>query len=423
MRGVPALLLAISGCLGGGDPPDERVAGAALVDEITLHQAEITFDGRTQLDSTGQVPVGAARVRVELTMPPGVARARLLGMPPPWALPGERAEWERSSCVTEQRDGAERCEIAPAPGGFYQLSIQWLSPTDASGRPAHGTVLVAASAEPRVMREDRDTVHFRPFPGQLFVRRHRERWDQGPEGIAARDVLQGPSADCYFLSGAAAVAEVQPDLLRRAITEDGEGWYTVRFYRPFVQPPELLEIHVSNLLPIRDGTNLPAYVRSPDPVDGDPWELWPMVLEKAYAKFKGGYDAIGHGGDMAEALALTGYPIEVIPLNGAPPAELHARLHDLEERGAFMLANTYPLATGAGTDRPDAQHQREGIAPWHVYTVLSATLDRNGAPQVLLRNPWGFFEPGQEQGNGFFQFPFDQFVARYRTVVAAVPNR
>jgi len=264
-------------------------------------------------------------------------------------------------------------------------------------------------------------VHFRPFAGQLFVRRHRERWDQGEEGVCARDVLQGPTADCYFLSGAAAVAEVQPQLLGRAITEDGPGWYTVRFYRPFVQPPELVEIHVTALLPIRDSDGKPAYVRSPDPVDGDPWELWPMILEKAYAKFKGGYDVIGHGGDMAEALALTGYPIETISIAETPPEPLHARIHDLEERGALMLANTYPLASGAGTDRPDAQHQREGIAPWHVYTVLGASLSRTGDPQVLLRNPWGFFEPGQDQGNGFFQFPMSQFVTRYRVLVAAIP--
>lgn len=55
--------------------------------------------------------------------------------------------------------------------------------------------------------------------GQLFV-----------NGVGLDDVIQGRIANCYMVGAFAAVAHREPETIRNAIKDNGDGTYTVRFF-------------------------------------------------------------------------------------------------------------------------------------------------------------------------------------------------
>lgn len=127
--------------------------------------------------------------------------------------------------------------------------------------------------------------------------------DHSPVDPKGRDTAQGAVGDCFFIAAMAAVANASPSSIKEAITfNKDKGTYTVRFFeegRGGTRKPVYIE--VDEYLPVERGTDDPAYAGDP----GVP--LWPAIMEKAYAKWKGGYDVIGEGGDAGAAMAeLTG---------------------------------------------------------------------------------------------------------------------
>lgn len=127
--------------------------------------------------------------------------------------------------------------------------------------------------------------------------------DLSPVDPTGKDTAQGAVGDCFFIAAMAAVANASPTTITDAITYNKEkGTYTVRFFeegRGGTRKPVYIE--VDEYLPVEKGTADPAYAGDP----GVP--LWPAIMEKAYAKWKGGYDVIGEGGDGGAAMAeLTG---------------------------------------------------------------------------------------------------------------------
>lgn len=118
-------------------------------------------------------------------------------------------------------------------------------------------------------------------------------------------------------------------------------------------------------------------------------ELWPLVLEKAYAKLHGSYQRI-EAGAMSEALEdLTGAPTQLLKLSAQKLPieekeqtceELWARMRDAQARG-FVIC--------AGTSRDAAK----GLVPDHAYGVLGVQEHELAKDKwlrlVKMRNPWG----------------------------------
>jgi hypothetical protein len=125
-------------------------------------------------------------------------------------------------------------------------------------------------------------------------------------GIEATDVIQGDTiGDCYAISALSAIAKADPDLIKNNIKALGNGLYEVTLYIREVVDGKATErkekkITVDSDFPAKvldDGTKVPIYAHSDDA------ELWPMIMEKAYAKAMGGYDNIV-GGIGEEALSV-----------------------------------------------------------------------------------------------------------------------
>jgi hypothetical protein len=128
----------------------------------------------------------------------------------------------------------------------------------------------------------------------------------------ANDVAQGAVADCYFLSALGAAATQSPDLVRNMFIDNGDGTYTVRFYKNGVPT----YVTVDRQLPVVNGQLSFAgkyqYSQTTQPSTG----LWVALAEKAYAQLAeqgwtrptetaaNAYATINPGGATYSALAL-----------------------------------------------------------------------------------------------------------------------
>lgn len=201
-------------------------------------------------------------------------------------------------------------------------------------------------------------------------------------GLDAHDVQQGSLGDCYFLSALALVATdtccadglVDDEL-------DAAGCYGVSFWVDGAWQM----VYVDGFFPCYTPNNVHASVR-PTPVfakSANRREIWPMVVEKAFAKLRGTYQAVGGGGRVATALqALTGGSATAIPTSvGAD--RLWKGLCDAVEDPSILV--------GAGTRSDATEEERCGIIDGHAYAVLHA-VEVSGHRLLLLRNPWGHGE-------------------------------
>lgn len=226
----------------------------------------------------------------------------------------------------------------------------------------------AAEADATPMPEPRDShpnAPTAPAEGDLIV-----------DGVEETDVEQGAIADCYFASSMAAVAQDHPELIEDAITDNGDGTYRVRFFNDDGDPEY---VTVDDELYRNDSGGI-LYARGTDRS-----ELWPAILEKGYAQWRGGYDDIGEGGNSGDALrALTGRGVTYTAANGDTDA-----LYDTLRAGAD---GDHPMVAGTYGEEKEKKYTDSGISTWHAYTVLDASEGEDGQRYVTLRNPWGSTE-------------------------------
>ena len=261
----------------------------------------------------------------------------------------------------------------------------------------------------------------RDLPDPALMKEHRQSWgyvfDKAGklyvQGISADDIEQGQAGDCYFLASIAAVANKHPDLIRNAIHPNGDGTYTVTFHQAswvedkakgtWSQHFKPVKVTVDGELP--GGIDYQLYASE----GRSGHELWAPILEKAYARWKGGYEQIGNGGYPADVLGeLVGRVPSSIPLVNVKPAKVFQQLAQQQSKGAAMCASS----------KPDALVAKTGIVGNHAYSVLGVTM-QNGKEFVQLRNPWGFKEFGHDgKDDGSFLMPIAQFVKDFTSVDA-----
>lgn len=190
------------------------------------------------------------------------------------------------------------------------------------------------------------------------------------------DVCQGRLGDCWFLSAVAVLTEVSP-ISQVIITPEynEEGIYTVRFC---IQG-EWVPVVVDDWIPC-ESPGKPAFATSRKRN-----ELWVSLLEKAYAKLHGSYEAL-EGGLVQDALVdLTGGAGEEIDMRSAEAqidlasGRLWSQLLRFKQEG-FLL--------GAGSPSGSDVHiSSSGIVQGHAYSILQVR-DVDNHKLVQIRNPW-----------------------------------
>jgi hypothetical protein len=260
------------------------------------------------------------------------------------------------------------------------------------------------------------TAHYAPTDGTLY--------DGGPR---PQDVEQHRMGDCFFLAVLASLAQRHPEAIEKAIVRHANGTYAVRFYRKGKDgcfTPH--EVDIDGKLPEAEGHAI--YARFP--VDG---ALWVPLLEKAYAVHLGGYGDLNRGGLATTAMeSLTGVAAHLTWVEDAKPDEVWTVLHDAVHAGKLTTAGTYAekdihavlarqikrgVVDPKQYDAKTFNYKERGLVADHEYTVWG--IHGTGAARaIVLRNPWGHFEPqagGDGKDDGIFTLPFAEFMILLET--------
>lgn len=207
------------------------------------------------------------------------------------------------------------------------------------------------------------------------------------EGTTRYDIGQGSAGTCWFLSIIAMLAE-RKELFHRVVPLDAwdqeGGFFRCYFYRF----GEWEEVYIDDVLPTVHGDQFWGAKSL------DENEIWPALLEKAFARFHGNYNAV-YGGQSGDAfLALTGGCSEYIDFDEALEADaassaavkaraVHERLKNACLHGECMLT----------TEVPQKHDKQRGLVGGHAYSLTDARTAKNNSGQdvnlVRIRNPWG----------------------------------
>jgi hypothetical protein len=221
-------------------------------------------------------------------------------------------------------------------------------------------------------------------------------------GVSPEDIQQGGIGDCYLLASLATLAKQDPDAIRRMIKNekyDADGNLVSCQVHLFVKGPFGIRI------PVDVDVDCRAFGANAARSNGQSWgrqELWPLIIEKAYAQLNAdSYNGIGHGGWPNDAMeTLTGKPATRQPMGSYSFDQMQA---DLKSGKPISFSTEY-VQDKKGNVIPgkegllaamDAEHVHGG----HAYAILDCKVDENGQKWVKIYNPWGYDHPGIHPGD------------------------
>lgn len=286
----------------------------------------------------------------------------------------------------------------------FQLALDPTSPEvargvagDALGVRDRATALLVANPgddlgeESLPKLDDTSAEGYHLFVGVPFV-----RGEEDPLDIDANDVKQGSLGDCYLVGGLIAVARTRPEAIRAMIRDEGGGNYSVLLRnvrarnaeRKYVGPARNLRVRMDTSFPYRtrDGAPAPAFAAFGDSETRDGvtrHELWPAMIEKAYAQNAGGYERMRAGRATTVYNFATGRPTRTYETKDTSAAELDRVLREAHARG-------WPVCFGV--DKQTGPRGGEvGIIGYHTYALWQA--DEAGGYRWY--NPWKTSHPNQ----------------------------
>ena len=194
-------------------------------------------------------------------------------------------------------------------------------------------------------------------------------WAQKPRPA---DIRQGSLGDCWYLSTLAALAE-WPDRIQNIVSRknEGRGIYEFQFWG---KGNTTLKVVIDDAVPFQY-TNYTLFTGY-----GTNNTIWPMLYEKAAAKFWGTYERMTGGTFTQGYYPLTGRP------SITPTTVYFSDILTADQNNDVMwtacLGGSYA--------------EKNNIVSGHAYTLIGARNYKDSSNTtwqlVNLRNPWGMKE-------------------------------
>ena len=255
------------------------------------------------------------------------------------------------------------------------------------------------------------------------------------DDVTLDDVKQGSLGNCYLISVIASLA-LRPDLIsnifrKREINSD--GFYELYYFEGSHKKVIFID---DNLVVFNS-----KYFTNFEFAKPNGEELWVMLIEKAYAKYEGGYSNIIGGAMYNELSWLTGAVTKKIMTKDV---NAWSELKNATKQNYIITSSS-----NAGTGNHNNKTAR-GISNGHAYSIIAAKAycDDNDEDKDIrllrMRNPWGntewtgdysdncpkwtpelkeYFEydkyitNSKNSNDGIFFIPFEEYIKEFASFV------
>ncbi|XP_045679617.1 calpain-3 isoform X3 [Phyllostomus hastatus] len=254
--------------------------------------------------------------------------------------------------------------------------------------------------DPEFPPDETSLFYSQKFPIQFI-------WKRPPEicenprfiigGANRTDICQGELGDCWFLAAIACLT-LNKHLLFRVIPHDQTFTenYAGIFHFQFWRYGDWVDVVIDDCLPTYNDQLV--FTKS-----NHRNEFWSALLEKAYAKLHGSYEAL-KGGNTTEAMEdFTGGVTEFFEIKDAP-RDMYKIMKKAIERGSLMGCSIDTIVPVQYETRMAC-----GLVKGHAYSVTGleeTTFKDEKVKLVRLRNPWGQVEWNGSWSDGWKDWGF-----------------